>query len=106
MEIDEIISYALSLPEAEECFPFGENTLVLKIKGKMFLTVDLVSFPTTLNYKATPDDIIDQRDQFPAAIFPGFHMNKKHWNTLHLNKQVPSKMIQNLVLNSYNLVKK
>jgi predicted DNA-binding protein (MmcQ/YjbR family) len=106
MEIDEIISYALSLPDAEECFPFGENTLVLKTKGKIFLTVNLVAFPTTMNYKATPDDIIDQRDQFPDAIFPGFHMNKKHWNTLHLNKQVPSKIIQNLVLNSYNLVKK
>jgi predicted DNA-binding protein (MmcQ/YjbR family) len=106
MEIDEIISYALSLPDAEECFPFGENTLVLKTKGKIFLMVNLVAFPTTMNYKATPDDIIDQRDQFPDAIFPGFHMNKKHWNTLHLNKQVPSKIIQNLVLNSYNLVKK
>jgi predicted DNA-binding protein (MmcQ/YjbR family) len=106
MEIDEIISYALSLPDAEECFPFGENTLVLKTKGKIFLTVNLVAFPTTMNYKATPDDIIDQRDQFPDAIFPGFHMNKKHWNTIHLNKQVPSKIIQNLVLNSYNLVKK
>jgi predicted DNA-binding protein (MmcQ/YjbR family) len=106
MEIDEIISYALSLPDAEECFPFGENTLVLKTKGKIFLTVNLVAFPTTMNYKATPDDIIDQRDQYPDAIFPGFHMNKKHWNTLHLNKQVPSKMIQNLLLNSYNLVRK
>ena len=106
MEIDEIISYALSLPDAEECFPFGENTLVLKTKAKIFLTVNLVAFPTTMNYKATPDDIIDQRDQFPDAIFPGFHMNKKHWNTLHLNKQVPSKIIQNLVLNSYNLVRK
>jgi predicted DNA-binding protein (MmcQ/YjbR family) len=106
MEIDEIVNYALSLPETEVCFPFGENTLVLKTKGKMFLTVDLVSFPTTMNYKATPDDIIDQRDQYPDAIFPGFHMNKKHWNTIHLNKIVPSKVIQDLVLNSYTLVKK
>ncbi len=106
MEIDELINYALSLPEAEECFPFGENTLVLKTKGKIFLTVDLVSFPTTLNYKATPDDIIDQRDQYPDAIFPGFHMNKKHWNTLHLNRIVPSKFIQQLILNSYTLVRK
>lgn len=106
MEIDEIVNYALSLPDTEECFPFGENTLVFKTKGKMFLTVNLVSFPTTMNYKATPDDIIDQRDQYPDAIFPGFHMNKKHWNTLHLNKIVPSKVIQELVLNSYTLVKK
>jgi len=106
MEIDEILNYALSLTETEECFPFGENNLVLKVKGKMFLIIDLVSFPTTLNYKATPDDIIDQRDQYPDAIFPGFHMNKKHWNTLHLNKMVPSKVIKELVFNSYTLVRK
>jgi predicted DNA-binding protein (MmcQ/YjbR family) len=106
MEIDEIINYALSLPEAEECFPFGEDNLVLKTKGKMFLIVDLASHPTTMNYKATPDDIIDQRDQYPDAIFPGFHMNKKHWNTLHLNRMVPSKKIQELVVNSYHLVRK
>ena len=104
MEIDEIRNYALSLPDAEECFPFGENNLVLKTKGKIFIILDLIAYPSTMNYKASPDDIIDQRDQYPDAIFPGFHMNKKHWNTIHLIKTVPSKVIQNLVLNSYNLV--
>jgi predicted DNA-binding protein (MmcQ/YjbR family) len=106
MEIDEIREYALSLPETEECFPFGENNLVVKTKGKLFIILDLVSLPSTMNYKATPDDIIEQRDQYPDAIFPGFHMNKKHWNTLHLNRTVPSKMIQALVFNSYHLVRK
>jgi predicted DNA-binding protein (MmcQ/YjbR family) len=106
MEIDEIREYALSLPETEECFPFGENNLVLKTKGKIFIILDLVSLPSTMNYKATPDDIIEQRDQYPDAIFPGFHMNKKHWNTIHLNRTVPSKTIQALVLNSYTLVRK
>ncbi len=106
MEIDEIVNYALSLPETEECFPFGEEILVMKTKGKIFITLNLVSFPSTMNYKATPDDIIEQRDQYPDAIFPGFHMNKKHWNTIHLTKIVPSKVIQELVLNSYTLVKK
>ena len=106
MEIDEIREYALSLPESEEYFPFGEDNLVLKTKGKIFIILDLVALPSTMNYKASPDDIIEQRDQYPDAIFPGFHMNKKHWNTLHLNKQVPSKTIQNLVLTSYNLVRK
>jgi predicted DNA-binding protein (MmcQ/YjbR family) len=106
MEIDEIREYALSLPETEECFPFGENNLVLKTKGKIFIILDLVSLPSTMNYKATPDDIIEQRDQYPDAIFPGFHMNKKHWNTLHLNRTVPSKTIQTLVFNSYHLVRK
>ena len=106
MEIDEIREYALSLPETEECFPFGENNLVLKTKGKIFIILDLVSLPSTMNYKATPDDIIEQRDQYPDAIFPGFHMNKKHWNTLHLNRIVPSKFIQQLILTSYTLVRK
>jgi len=106
MEIDEILNYALSLPETEECFPFGEETLVMKTSGKIFITLNLASFPGTMNYKATPDDIIDQRDQYPDAIFPGFHMNKKHWNTLHLNRMVPSKVIKELVLNSYTLVRK
>jgi predicted DNA-binding protein (MmcQ/YjbR family) len=106
MEIDEIREYALTLPETEECFPFGENNLVMKTKGKIFIILDLVSLPSTMNYKATPDEIIEQRDQYPDAIFPGFHMNKKHWNTLHLNRTVPSKMIQALVFNSYTLVRK
>jgi predicted DNA-binding protein (MmcQ/YjbR family) len=105
MEIDEIVNYALSLPETEESFPFGENNLVLKTKGKMFIILDLIAYPSTMNYKANPDDIIDQRDEYPDAIFPGFHMNKKHWNTLHLNKLVPSKKIQELIFNSYQLVR-
>lgn len=106
MEIDEIREYALSLPETEECFPFGEDNLVLKTKGKIFIILDLVALPSTMNYKAAPDDIIEQRDQYPDSIFPGFHMNKKHWNTLHLNRQVPSKLIQDLVFTSYKLVRK
>ena len=106
MEIDEIRDYALTLLEAEECFPFGEDNLVMKVRGKIFIILDLVALPSTMNYKATPDDILDQRDQYPDAIFPGFHMNKKHWNTLHLNRIVPSKKIQELVLTSYTLVKK
>ena len=106
MEIDEIRDYALSLPEAEECFPFGEENLVMKVRGKIFIILDLVALPSTMNYKATPDDILDQRDQYPDAIFPGFHMNKKHWNTLYLNRIVPSRKIQELVFASYTLVKK
>jgi predicted DNA-binding protein (MmcQ/YjbR family) len=106
MEIDEIREYALSLPETEECFPFGENNLVLKTKGKIFIILDLIAHPSTMNYKATPDDIIEQRDQYPDAIFPGFHMNKKHWNTMHLNRTVPSPTIQEIVFTSYTLVRK
>jgi len=106
MEIDDIRIYALSLIETAECFPFGPDNLVLKTKGKIFITLNLIAFPSTMNYKATPDDIIEQRDAYPNSIFPGFHMNKKHWNTLHLNRMVPSKTIKELIYNSYCLVRK
>jgi len=106
MEIDEIRIYALSLPDTEECFPFGENNLVLKTKGKIFIILDLMALPATMNYKADPEDIILQREEFPDAIFPGFHMNKKHWNTLHLNRHFPSALIKEIVHTSYKLVRK
>jgi len=106
MEIDEIRIYALSLPDTEECFPFGENNLVLKTKGKIFIILDLMALPATMNYKADPEDIIFQREAYPDAIFPGFHMNKKHWNTLHLNRHVPSAIIKEIVHTSYKLVRK
>ena len=106
MEIDEIRIYALSLPDTEECFPFGENSLVLKTKGKIFIILDLMALPATMNYKADPEDIILQREEYPDAIFPGFHMNKKHWNTLHLNRHVPSALIKEIVHTSYKLVRK
>jgi predicted DNA-binding protein (MmcQ/YjbR family) len=106
MEIDEIRIYALSLPDTEECFPFGENNLVLKTKGKIFIILDLISLPATMNYKADPEDIIQQREDYPDAIFTGFHMNKKHWNTLHLNRHVPSPIIKEMVHSSYLLVRK
>lgn len=106
MEIDEIRAFALSLPATEECFPFGEDNLVFKTKGKIFIILNLIALPSTMNYKADPEDIILQREAYPDAIFPGYHMNKKHWNTLHLNRQVPSSMIREIVKTSYLLVKK
>ena len=106
MEIDEIRIYALSLPDTEECFPFGENSLVFKTKGKIFIILDLMALPATMNYKADPEDIILQREEYPDAIFPGYHMNKKHWNTLHLNRHAPSAIIKEIVITSYKLVRK
>jgi len=106
MEIDQIREYALSLPDTEECFPFGEENLVLKTQGKIFIILDLMALTSTMNYKANPEDIILQREAYPDSIFPGFHMNKKHWNTMHLNRHVPSATIQEIVHTSYSLVRK
>ena len=70
----------------------------------MFLLLDLVSSPTSLNYKASPEDIIAQREEFPDAVFPGFHMNKKHWNTVRLDARLPEPLLQDLVRHAHALV--
>ena len=106
MYLDEICDFCMALPLVEETQPFGPDHIVYKIKGKMFLLVGIEESPIRFNVKCNPERAIQLREEYPHAVLPGYHMNKKHWNTLHLNKQVPSKMIQNLVLNSYNLVRK
>ena len=85
-------------------FPFNPSTLVFKIGGKIFALFDVDNF-TGINLKCDPERSINLRESH-SGIIPAFHMNKKHWNTIHLNKIVPSKVIQELVLNSYTLVKK
>ncbi len=106
MEIDEILDYALSLPDTEEATPFGPDTVVIKHKGKLFLILNLSKEPLSFNYKADPEDIITQRENYSAYIIPGYHMNKKHWNTLIINRQLPTKLVQKLIQNSHILVGK
>ena len=106
MEIDEILDFALSLPDTIECTPFGPDNIVIKTNGKIFIILFLAGEPPTMNYKATPEDIIEQREDYPNYIFPGYHMNKKHWNTLHINRSMPSQVIQALIKTSYSLVRK
>jgi len=104
MEVDEIFDYALSLPHTEETTPFGPDTIVFKTHGKVFLLLTLQSEPIRMNYKANPDDIMMQREEYPDFIFPGYHMNKKHWNTFHINKSTPAIWVKQWIQNSYLLV--
>ena len=106
MEIDEILGFALSLPETEESFPFGPDSVVLKTKGKIFLILNLSSEPLSMNYKASPEDILEQRETYNEYVFPGYHMNKKHWNTLHINRHLQAKVVQGFIQQSYHLVRK
>lgn len=106
MEIDEILAYALSLPNSEEATPFGPDTVVVKHHQKIFLVLNLSKEPLSINYKANPEDIITQRENHSAFIIPGYHMNKKHWNTFILNRQTPATFVQNLIKTSYTLVGK
>ena len=86
----------------EETFPFGPDTLVFKVMGKMFALISL-SNPNQVNLKCNPEKAIDYRTNFNAVI-PAFHMNKSHWNTVKFNEDVSDQLILEMVNDSYNLV--
>lgn len=102
MEIDEFRNFCLALPEVEESMPFGPNTLVFKVHQKMFALTDLNTFDS-INLKCDPDQAIELRDQF-HGVRPGYHMNKKHWNTVAMREDIPPRLLKQWVLDSYHLV--
>ena len=105
MDLEQLREYALSKPDVEETFPFGPDTLVYKIDGKMFLLTGFDSIPLQFNVKCDPDLAIELREQY-AAIIPGWHMNKKHWNTVIIDGSISNKRLQELIDHSYQLVAK
>ncbi|MGN6618241.1 MAG: MmcQ/YjbR family DNA-binding protein [Ilyomonas sp.] len=103
MNIEQLREYALSKPGTEESFPFGEETLVFKVKGKIFLLTGLNSSPLQFNAKCNPDYAIELREEYDC-IKPGYHMNKKHWNTVIIDGSLSLQQLKNLIDHSYNLV--
>ena len=103
MNIEELRDYCLSLKAVEESLPFGPEALVFKVMGKVFLIASLENVPMQFNVKCDPDKAIDLREQFDCVI-PGFHMNKKHWNTIIMDSSVENLVLIDWVLHSYNLV--
>ena len=106
MHVEWVRDFCLSFDDVEECQPFGPENLVYKIKGKMFLLISLDDIPPRINIKTDPDKSIDLRETYPDNILPGFHMNKKHWNTLVLNTRLSPSLVQSLIRESYELVRK
>lgn len=104
MNIESLRNYCLSKPDAEETLPFGPDTLVYKINGKMFLLAGLDSDPLQFNVKCNPDKALELREEF-ACVLPGYHMNKKHWNTIIVDGSVSSKQLKEWIDDSYELVK-
>ncbi|MES2626380.1 MAG: MmcQ/YjbR family DNA-binding protein [Pseudomonadota bacterium] len=96
-------AYLLSKPEAAEDYPFGAEAAVFKIRGKMFALLIEVKGAASLNLKCDPDEALALRDIFPA-ITPGYHMNKKHWNTVQLDGTVPRGELERMIDNSFMLV--
>ncbi len=105
MDLEQLREYTLSKPDVEETFPFGPDTLVYKINGKMFLLTGFDSIPLQFNVKCDPDLALELREQY-AAIIPGWHMNKKHWNTVIIDGSISNKRLQELIDHSYQLVAK
>jgi predicted DNA-binding protein (MmcQ/YjbR family) len=104
MNIDEIREYCLAKADVEECFPFDEETLVFKVLGKMFLLAGLNDAPIQINVKCDPDRAIELRDEY-SQVLPGYHMNKKHWNTIVIDGQLGARFLKQQIDNSYDLVR-
>jgi predicted DNA-binding protein (MmcQ/YjbR family) len=102
MDFEAFVNYCLRKKAVKEDFPFDKNTLVFKVKGKMFALADVDLFES-INLKCDPDKSIELRERY-EGITPGYHMNKKHWNTVVTNGSVPDKLLYELIDHSYQLV--
>jgi predicted DNA-binding protein (MmcQ/YjbR family) len=105
MNIELIREYCLSKNAAEETLPFGPDTLVYKVGGKAFLLMGLDDDPLSFNVKCDPEKAQELREQY-SCVLPGYHMNKKHWNTIVVDGSVPANQLQDWIDHSYELVVK
>lgn len=103
MNLEDVIKQCISYPEVEETTPFGPDVLVYKVCRKMFALTNPSEFPARVNLKCDPDRALELRDEY-EAVQPGYHMNKKHWNTVMLNESIPSELISELLDHSLRLV--
>ena len=103
MTLADFCEHCQSLPGAEGCMPFGPEWLVYKVGGKMFALAVPDELPHRVNLKCDPERAVELRDRH-EDIVPGYHMNKRHWNTLTLPGKLPTKLVRELTDHSYALV--
>lgn len=103
MNIEMFREYCLAKKGVEETTPFGPDTLVLKVMGKMFAITGLDSPEFKITLKCDPDRAFELREQHPEIV-PGYHTDKKHWNTVSCEGDLEDRLIQELIDHSYNLV--
>ena len=103
MKKEKVINYFLSCPESYEDFPFGEEITIFKVKNKWFGLLVEREGNLQINLKCDPDEALILRDLF-KSVLPGYHMNKKHWNTVILDGSIPEKEIEAMIYSSYVLI--
>ncbi len=102
MDIEIFRSYCLAKKGVTESFPFGVDTLVFKVMGKIFALTSIEIFES-INLKCDPDEAVLLREQF-SEVLPGYHMNKKHWNTILINGNMDDPQLKLWIDHSYELV--
>ena len=104
MNLEGVRSYCLALPGVVEETPFGPDFLVYKVAGKMFAGINIARLPLSVNLKCDPERAVELRERY-LEITPGYHMNKRHWNTLDLSGRLPTSLVRELIDHSYGLVR-
>ena len=105
MDIESLREYALNKPHVTEGFPFGDSVIVFKAGKKVFLLVPLDTEGLQFNVKCDPEKAIEWRETYPDTVLPGYHMNKKHWNTVIVDGRLSNKELVEMVDDSYELVR-
>jgi len=105
MDIEIVREYCLSKPHVTESFPFDEHTLVFKVMNKMFALIGLANEDPYVNLKCDPDYALELREEYDA-IRPGYHMSKKHWNTIDFEGSLSNRFLRELIDHSYDSVVK
>ncbi len=103
MTFDFFRTYCMSKPATSEDFPFDETTLVFRVKGKIFALVDIEERPMHVNLKCDPRHAEELRERY-EDVQPGYHMNKKHWNTVNFNGAIPTSELKAMIDESYERV--
>ena len=102
MNIESYRTYCLGKKGVTEEFPFGEETLVFKVMGKMFALTNVLNF-SSINLKCDPEEGVELREKY-ASVTPGYHMNKKHWITVLMDGSIADKQLKQWIDRSYDLV--
>ena len=105
MDIESLREYCLGKQGATETLPFGPDVIVFKVGGRAFLLLPLDAEQLQFNVKCDPDLAIELREQY-ACVLPGYHMNKKHWNTIVVDASVSLKQLKEWIDHSFDLVQR